>query len=126
MELMAGRVEGIISGLLADDHQTFVCHKTLRSERMTCAGAVGVMSKLGRLPLIARLGLVMGQCCGVDGVRPCQRQIARQLHVSGLGDVVGADQGVAAKPADRGDDQDRAIAALGVTAITSPPGSARR
>ena len=60
MELMAGRVEGIISGLLADDHQTFVCHKTLRSERMTCAGAVGVMSKLGRLPLIARLGLVMG------------------------------------------------------------------
>ena len=35
-------------------------HKTLRSERMTCAGAVGVMSKLGRLPLIARLGLVMG------------------------------------------------------------------
>ena len=60
VELMAGRVEGIISGLLADDHQTFVCHKTLRSERMTCAGAVGVMSKLGRLPLIARLGLVMG------------------------------------------------------------------
>ena len=35
-------------------------HKPLRSERMTCAGAVGVMSKLGRLPLIARLGLVMG------------------------------------------------------------------
>ena len=60
MELMAGRVEGIISGLLADDHQTFVCQKTLRSERRTCAGAVGVMSKLGRLPLIARLGLVMG------------------------------------------------------------------
>ena len=49
MELMAGRVEGIISGLLADDHQTFVCHKTLRSERMTCAGAVGVMSKLTAL-----------------------------------------------------------------------------
>lgn len=27
---------------------------------MTCAGAVAVMHKLGRLPVIARLGLMMG------------------------------------------------------------------
>lgn len=27
---------------------------------MTCAGAVAVMAKLGRLPVIARLGLVHG------------------------------------------------------------------
>ena len=32
-------------------------HKTLDSQRMTCAGAVAVMAKLGRLPVIARLGL---------------------------------------------------------------------
>lgn len=27
---------------------------------MTCAGAVGLMSKLNRLPVIARLGLAVG------------------------------------------------------------------
>ena len=58
VELEPGRVEGIVSDLLADDQQTFVCHKTLDTQRMTCAGAVAVMAKLGRLPVIARLGLV--------------------------------------------------------------------
>lgn len=60
VELSPRRLEGIVSDLLADDQQTFVCHKTLDKERMTCAGAVGVMSKLGRLPVIARLGLAYG------------------------------------------------------------------
>ena len=60
ISLRPGRVEGIVSDLLADDQQTFVCHKTLDKERMTCAGAVAVMSKLGRLPVIARLGLSYG------------------------------------------------------------------
>lgn len=60
IDLSPGRLEGIVSDLLADDQQTFVCHKTLDKERMTCAGAVGLMSKLGRLPVIARLGLVYG------------------------------------------------------------------
>ena len=60
IELHPGRLEGIVSDLLADDQQTFVCHKTLETGRMTCAGAVGVMSKLGRFPLIARLGLAVG------------------------------------------------------------------
>lgn len=58
--LQPGRLEGIVSDLLNDDQQTFVCHKTLDKERMTCAGAVAVMSKLGRLPVIARLGLACG------------------------------------------------------------------
>lgn len=49
-----------ISELLANDLQTFVCHKTLDKERMTCAGAVSIMAKLGRLPVIARLGLAYG------------------------------------------------------------------
>lgn len=60
IELHAGRLEGIVSDLLTNDQQTFVCHKTLDKERMTCAGAVGLMSKLGRLPVIARLGLIYG------------------------------------------------------------------
>jgi len=60
VELREGRLQHIVNGLLADDTRTFVCHKTLDSERMTCAGAVGVMSKAGRLPVIARLGLVYG------------------------------------------------------------------
>ena len=51
---------GIVAGLLRDDMKTFVCHKTLDSQRMTCAGAVAVMAKLGRLPVIARLGLAHG------------------------------------------------------------------
>lgn len=60
IELNPGRIEGIVSDLLADDQQTFVCHKTLEKERMTCAGALGLMSKLGRLPVIARMGLAFG------------------------------------------------------------------
>lgn len=60
IELDPGRLEGIVSDLLATDHATFVCHKTLNAERKTCAGALGLMSKLGRLPIIARLGLAYG------------------------------------------------------------------
>ncbi len=58
IELRPGRLEGIIAGLLRNDMSTFVCHKTLDTQRMTCAGAVAVMAKLGCLPVIARLGLV--------------------------------------------------------------------
>lgn len=66
IQLEPGRVEGIVSGLLADDQQTFVCHKTLDTGRMTCAGAVGLMSKLGRLPVIARIGLACGVITKAD------------------------------------------------------------
>jgi len=58
IELRPGRLESIIANLLQNDMRTFVCHKTLDTQRMTCAGAVAVMAKLGRLPVIARLGLV--------------------------------------------------------------------
>ena len=64
--LEPGRVEGIVSDLLTDDQQTFVCHKTLGRERMTCAGAVALLSKLGRLPVIARLGLAYGVITKTD------------------------------------------------------------
>lgn len=60
IELHPGRVQGIVKELLDNDHKTFLCHKTLDKDRMTCAGAVGVMSKVGRLPFIARLGLEFG------------------------------------------------------------------
>lgn len=60
IDLEPGRIEGIVEDLLADDQATFVCHKTLDTGRMPCAGAVALMSKLGRLPVIARLGLVYG------------------------------------------------------------------
>lgn len=66
IELKAGRLESIVSGLLKDDHQTFVCHKTLDKERMTCAGAVAVLSKLDRMPVIARVGLIAGVITKAD------------------------------------------------------------
>jgi len=58
--LEPGRLDAIVADLKANDQNTFVCHKTLHTERMTCAGAVAVMSKIGQLPVIARLGLVVG------------------------------------------------------------------
>lgn len=64
--LAPGRLEGIVADLLHDDKATFVCHKTLDSGRMTCAGAVAIMSKLGRLPVIARMGLVFGVITEAD------------------------------------------------------------
>ena len=66
VELHPGRLDQIVADLLADDRQTFVCHKTLETERLTCAGAVAVMQKLGRLPVIARLGLVYGLITRAD------------------------------------------------------------
>lgn len=69
-----------MSELLSDDHQTFVCHKTLEKERMTCAGAVGLMSKLGRLPLIARLGLAVG----VITVKDIEASAAMVINVGDL------------------------------------------
>lgn len=60
IELQAGRLESIVSRMLADDLQTFVCHKSLGKERVSCAGAIAVMAKVGRLPVIARLGLLAG------------------------------------------------------------------
>lgn len=60
ISLHPGRLAGIVEGLLADDQSTFVCHKTLDTRKQTCAGALGVMHKLRRLPVIARIGLCVG------------------------------------------------------------------
>lgn len=86
IELRPGRVEGIVSDLLANDRATFVCHKTLDKERMTCAGAVGLMSKLGRLPVIARLGLAYGVITREDIEASAQLVInARDLALPSAG-----------------------------------------
>ena len=68
IELQPGRLNDIVGNLQADDHATFVCHKTTEAKmkRMTCAGAVAFMSKLGRMPVIARLGLVAGVISAED------------------------------------------------------------
>lgn len=66
IELRPGRVEGIVQDLIESDFRTFSCHKSLGGERMMCAGAVAVMAKLGRMPVIARLGLVTGVITQAD------------------------------------------------------------
>lgn len=66
IELRPGRLEGIVSNLLADDQHSFICHKTLSAQRKMCAGAVGLMSKLNRLPVIARVGLAVGMITAED------------------------------------------------------------
>ena len=73
IELQPGRLDEIIQGMLSDDQRTFVCHK-LDKERKTCAGFVGVMSKLKHLPVIARLGLAYGVITMVD-VRACENMV---------------------------------------------------
>lgn len=89
VELSPGRLDGIVAGLLRDDMQTFACHKTLDGQRKTCAGAVAVMAKLGRLPVIARLGLVHGIITQADiqasmqlVVEPCDLNLNVGEHTS--------------------------------------------
>lgn len=64
IELAPGRLEGIIEGLMEDDHSTFQCHKTVHSKRggefdengdytpsgneSMCAGAASFLMKKGR------------------------------------------------------------------------------
>lgn len=94
--LAPGRLEGIVKTLLADDHETFVCHKTLDAERMTCAGAVGVMAKMGRLPLIARLGLAVGVITPND-VKACSEAVLDTNSLTLRSDG-GAQQGPETQP----------------------------
>ena len=76
IELEPGRVEGIIETLLADDHSTFQCHKTVHSARggqwdddgnykpsgseAMCAGAAAVLMKRGRPTVGMRIGFAIG------------------------------------------------------------------
>lgn len=76
IELHPGRLEGIISGLLKDDHSTFPCHKTVHSSRggkwndegeykasgheAMCAGAAAYLMKHKRPTVEMRLAFAWG------------------------------------------------------------------
>lgn len=66
VELRPGRIESIIASALSDDHECFVCHRTLDTEKQTCAGFLALMSKMDRLPVIARIGLHLGSITESD------------------------------------------------------------
>lgn len=69
VSLAEGRIEQILSDLDSDDYKTFTCHKTIKNkkkERLMCAGALAVQAKMGRLPVIARLGLITGDLTQSD------------------------------------------------------------
>lgn len=76
IELNPGRLEGIIEGLVEDDHSTFQCHKTVHSSRggewdddgnykpsgheSMCAGAAAYLMKHKRPTVGMRLAFAVG------------------------------------------------------------------
>lgn len=82
IELMDGRMEGIIDSLMTDDHSTFMCHKTVHSKRggewtdegeytpsgheAMCAGAAAYLMKHGRPTVGMRLGFISGSASPDD------------------------------------------------------------
>lgn len=72
IKLRSGRVEGILTDLMEDDHKQFPCHKTLSGaedeegdyhssgEEMMCAGAAAVLLKRGMPTVGMRLALTFG------------------------------------------------------------------
>jgi len=58
--LSKGRRESIINGLLKGGDMSFVCHKTLDSDKQVCAGAVAVCRKQGGDMTIAQIAERMG------------------------------------------------------------------
>lgn len=76
IELAPGRLEGIVNGLMEDDHSTFQCHKTVHSRNggefdddgeyhasgneAMCFGAAAYLMKAGRPTVGMRLAMVTG------------------------------------------------------------------
>ena len=77
IRLEPGRVEGIVADLLADDWSSFDCHKTVHDARTggnweedgrytrsglesPCAGAMGVLWRMGQPSVQMRLALLAG------------------------------------------------------------------
>ena len=61
--LAPGRVDGILSDLLADDTAGFLCHEAFyakRRRRVQCAGAMAVLLKAGQPSVLMRLGAACG------------------------------------------------------------------
>lgn len=71
--LIKGRREQIIGDLMTQKHTEFVCHKTLKTTKSLCAGAVAVCRDKGRemfaASLAVRLGLIdLDHYAGATGV----------------------------------------------------------
>lgn len=82
IELMEGRLEGIISDLMTNDHSTFMCHKTVHSKRggdwsddgeytpsgeeSMCAGAAAYLMKHGRPSVGMRVAFITRQASPDD------------------------------------------------------------
>ena len=76
LDLEAGRLDGIVAGLLNDDCSTFQCHKTVHSalggdwddggnyipswNESMCVGAMIYMEKIGRPTVAMRIARVTG------------------------------------------------------------------
>jgi hypothetical protein len=72
IELNEGRVEGIVAGLLSNDRECFVCHKTLDlkgdKKRSQCVGSMVYLLKVGQPSVSMR----MAAACDMldyDGLR---------------------------------------------------------
>ncbi|KPG82229.1 hypothetical protein [Pseudomonas sp. RIT-PI-o] len=82
IELAPGRLDGIIAGLIEDDHSTFQCHKTVHSARggewdddgnyapsgheSMCAGAAAYLLKHKRPTVGMRIAFAMGAASPTD------------------------------------------------------------
>jgi hypothetical protein len=82
IELAPGRLDGIIAGLIEDDHSTFQCHKTVHSARSgewddegtytpsghesMCAGAAAYLMKHKRPTVATRVAFAMGVASPAD------------------------------------------------------------
>ncbi|RMN23973.1 hypothetical protein ALQ64_00219 [Pseudomonas cannabina] len=82
IELAPGRLDGIIAGLIEDDHSTFQCHVTVHSSRggewtedgsykpsgheSMCAGAAGYLMKHKRPTVGMRIAFVTGAASPSD------------------------------------------------------------
>lgn len=64
IELRPGRLDQIVSDLVANDHSSFICHKTLsrrgHDNESMCAGAATYLAKVGRPNIQMRLATAFG------------------------------------------------------------------
>ena len=58
IKLQKGRLTEILSDLDKDDSKDFICHNTLNSVEMNCAGAIAFRHKLGKTSIPTRLAVI--------------------------------------------------------------------
>lgn len=64
IDLMPGRVAGIVADLARDDMRTFHCHKTTHGQKRevaTCLGAMSYMHREGYSPVAMRLAVAINE-----------------------------------------------------------------